>query len=129
MDNNQNEKGNFWWGVLGFFIPLVGLILYLMWKDTRKGDAKKAGIGAIVGSVASIVVPIIISGVFYLIIWPSIQSSLVDQTCKTYGTEYKAVRTEIGNTDQYNWCCCKDGSTNCSKDNPSCIIVVDEDNE
>ena len=26
------DKGSFGWAVLGFFIPLVGLILYFVWK-------------------------------------------------------------------------------------------------
>lgn len=36
------------WGVLGFFVPLAGLILYLVWKNDRPNDAKAAGIGALI---------------------------------------------------------------------------------
>lgn len=36
------------WGVLGFFVPLAGLILYLVWKNDRPYDAKAAGIGALI---------------------------------------------------------------------------------
>ena len=36
------------WGVLGFFVPLAGLILYLVWKNDRPSDAKAAGIGALI---------------------------------------------------------------------------------
>ena len=45
----SNDKGNFGWAVLGFFIPIVGWILYFVWKNTKPGDAKMAGIGGIVG--------------------------------------------------------------------------------
>ncbi len=53
------DSGSFGYGVLGFCIPLVGLILFLVWKDTKPRSAKIAGIGALV-SVA-------IGVVFYII--------------------------------------------------------------
>ena len=48
------DSGSIGWGVLGFFIPLVGLILFLVWKDTKPNSAKVAGIGAIIGVVVGI---------------------------------------------------------------------------
>ena len=59
MDNNINvtnpeDKGGFLWGLLGCCIPLVGLILFLVWKDNKPKTAKAAGIGAIVGVVVSV---------------------------------------------------------------------------
>ena len=42
------EKNVFLWGVLGFFVPIAGLILYLMWKQTKPQSAKKAGMGALI---------------------------------------------------------------------------------
>lgn len=35
-------------GVLGCCIPIVGLVLFLVWKDTKPKTAKAAGIGALV---------------------------------------------------------------------------------
>lgn len=60
MDNNtnitnENDKGGFLWGLLGCCIPLVGLILFLVWKDNKPKTAKSAGIGAIVGVVVGVV--------------------------------------------------------------------------
>lgn len=49
------DTGNIGWGVLGFFIPLVGLILYLIWKDEKPKTAKVAGKGALIGFIVSIV--------------------------------------------------------------------------
>lgn len=43
-----NDKGGFLWGVLGCCIPVVGLILFLVWKDQKPKTAKAAGIGALV---------------------------------------------------------------------------------
>ena len=50
MDENTNvvDKGGFLWGLLGCCIPIVGLILFLVWKDTKPKTAKAAGIGALV---------------------------------------------------------------------------------
>lgn len=43
------DSGSFGWAVLGFCFPLVGLILYLVWKGNKPLTAKRAGIGALVG--------------------------------------------------------------------------------
>ncbi len=60
MDNNMNvsnnnDNGGILWGLLGCCIPIVGLILFLVWKDTKPNSAKSAGIGAIVGVVVCVV--------------------------------------------------------------------------
>ena len=47
--SQSNDSGSFGWAVLGFFIPLVGLILWLVWKDSKPKSAKMSGIGALVG--------------------------------------------------------------------------------
>ncbi len=48
---NPADSGSFGWAVLGFFIPVVGLILWLVWKDQRPLDAAKAGKGALVSVI------------------------------------------------------------------------------
>lgn len=45
---NVVDNGGFGWGLLGCCIPVVGLILFLVWKDTKPNTAKAAGIGALV---------------------------------------------------------------------------------
>lgn len=49
--DNSNDNGGFLWGLLGCCIPIVGLILYLVWKDQKPKTAKAAGIGALVGVI------------------------------------------------------------------------------
>lgn len=49
----KTDKGNIGWGVLGFFFPLVGLILFLVWKDTKPGDSSMAGKGALLSVIIS----------------------------------------------------------------------------
>lgn len=46
MDNNDTEENGFLWGVLGFFFPLVGFILYFALKSSRPIGAKASGLGA-----------------------------------------------------------------------------------
>ena len=60
------------WGILSFLIPLVGLILFLMWKNERPQTAKVCGICALVSFIASIVI-----GVIYGIIVASLISSVI----------------------------------------------------
>ncbi len=65
MDNNLNtnvdDKGGFLWGLLGCCIPIVGLILFLVWKDSKPRTAKAAGIGALVCVVVYVVFYIIMA--------------------------------------------------------------------
>jgi hypothetical protein len=66
--SNSNDVGGFGWGLLGFCVPLVGLILYLVWKDTQPKNASAAGKGALIS--------VIVSVLFY-IIYIAIISALV----------------------------------------------------
>jgi hypothetical protein len=54
-----NDEGGFGWGLLGFCIPIVGLILYLVWMNERPNTAKSAGMGALISVGISIVFYII----------------------------------------------------------------------
>ena len=49
------DNGGFGWGLLGFCIPLVGLILFLVWKDTKPKTSKAAGVGALVSVIVLVV--------------------------------------------------------------------------
>ena len=53
------DAPNTGWAILGFFIPLAGLILYLINKDTYPQKAKSAGKGALIGFCVSIAFSII----------------------------------------------------------------------
>lgn len=45
------DSGSKGWGLLGCCFPLIGLILFLVWKDEKPRSAKAVGIGAIIGVV------------------------------------------------------------------------------
>lgn len=55
-ENVLPDSGGFGWGVLGFIFPLVGLILYLIWKDTKPKTAHSAGKGALISVIVVAVV-------------------------------------------------------------------------
>ena len=63
MDNNMNaeDKGGFLWGLLGCCIPIVGLVLFLVWKDTKPKTAKAAGIGSHISVILIVVWYILIA--------------------------------------------------------------------
>lgn len=45
--------------VLGFFFPLIGLILYLVWKANYPLKAKSCGKGALIGVIVEVVLYVI----------------------------------------------------------------------
>ena len=52
---------------LGFFFPIVGLILYLVWKDQTPLKAKSAGKGALIGIIVWTTLSIILAILAYVV--------------------------------------------------------------
>lgn len=71
-NNVSNQKvvaedtGGFGWGLLGFCIPLAGLILFLVWNNERPKTAKSAGLGALI-SVGAYVLMYVFFIIIYLV--------------------------------------------------------------
>lgn len=57
------DDGSIGWAFLGFFVPIAGLILYLVWKDTKPLSAKMAGKGALIYCIVAAAII-----VFYILI-------------------------------------------------------------
>ena len=57
----NGDTGSFGWAVLGFFIPFVGLILWLVWKDSKPVSAEQAGRGALVSVTITITLTIVVT--------------------------------------------------------------------
>lgn len=55
------DNGGFLWGLLGCCIPLAGLILFLVWKDTKPRTAKAAGLGALVAVLAPVLMYVLMA--------------------------------------------------------------------
>ncbi len=73
QDQVTNTENGYWlWGLLGFCIPVVGLILFIIWKDTKPKAAKSAGIGALIFVIIRYVLMILLggrAGLFYNNMW------------------------------------------------------------
>lgn len=62
---SMNDSGSLGWAVLGFFFPIVGLVLYLVWLQERPKSALMAGKGALVSAILGISIYIIAVGFFF----------------------------------------------------------------
>ncbi len=51
MRSPVQDAPNFGYALLGFFFPIVGLVLYLVWKDQTPLRAASAGKGALVAVI------------------------------------------------------------------------------
>ena len=45
-----NDSYEIIWMIVGFFIPLAGLILFLVWRESKPKSSKAAGIGALISA-------------------------------------------------------------------------------
>ena len=57
---NPAGTGSFGWVVLGCFIPVVGLILWLVWMDTQPKNAHRADKGALVSVIVVVAIYVLI---------------------------------------------------------------------
>ena len=76
----------------------------------------KEATGELNMTVVTIVAIAAVALLFYTFLWPVIQRQIVNQTCKTYGTDWRAVKvTTEGKTEEIDtgsnakvskWACC-----------------------
>lgn len=64
LSYNSNDTGSIGYGILGFIIPIVGLILFLTWKNEQPKNAKIAGKGALISIIISIIFYIIVLSLY-----------------------------------------------------------------
>ena len=60
--NGVLDAPSFGWGALGFFFPIIGLILYIVWKDQTPLRAKSCGKGALISVIVCVVAYVVIFG-------------------------------------------------------------------
>ena len=70
-ENNASKKGNFknidfGWALLGFFIPLLGVILLLAWNEKDPLKARSLGKGALVSVVLSFILAFLFGVIVFL---------------------------------------------------------------
>lgn len=54
---NDSKSVGWWW--LGFFFPLIGFVLWLVWTGDTPIRAKRVGWGALIGTIVSVAVTIL----------------------------------------------------------------------
>lgn len=54
------DAPSFGYAVLGFFLPVVGLVLYLVWREQTPLRAKSAGKGALCGVITNVVLSVLL---------------------------------------------------------------------
>ena len=68
QENDKKNKGSLWWGVLGFFVPVAGLVLFIVWLKDEPRSAKAAGIGALISvglAILLFVLMVVSAGVLF----------------------------------------------------------------
>ncbi len=115
MDNKEiveKEGSKFGWGVLGFFFPIVGLILFLVWLNTKKKASKAAGIGALIGFIVEIVMTVLMLifglGILSLILEPNVKTvklpPVVEEPVEEQNNNVCSVKATLGDKDYlYNY--------------------------
>ncbi|MDD6652522.1 MAG: hypothetical protein PUE43_01570 [Clostridium sp.] len=76
----------------------------------------KEATGELNMTVVTIVAIAAVALLFYAFLWPVIQKSIVTQTCKTYGADWKAIKVDNTTIDTGSqatvkkWACCPKGT-------------------
>lgn len=79
------DTGSIGWWFLGFFFPLIGLILFLVWRNDKPLSAKRAGWGALVGVIVSFVSGFLFSFIFAALFAEIFEEMLNDPA---FGSEF-----------------------------------------
>ena len=83
LDNSQNndlkDPSSFGFAILGFLIPIVGLILFLIYENKNPKRAKSAGKGALIGFITKIVISVILV-ILYFVFAFSLFRNLINET-------------------------------------------------
>lgn len=66
VDNIQ-DSGHVAWGLLGFLFPVIGLILFLVWKDEKPKTALMAGKGALISVILCVAATVLIFILFLVL--------------------------------------------------------------
>lgn len=61
---NKNEGSAFGYGVLGFFCPIVGFILFLVYLNNKKKVSRASLIGSVIGILVKVFLIILLLFVF-----------------------------------------------------------------
>lgn len=78
--DQSDDHSSFGFAILGFFIPIIGLILFLVYEGKKPKRAKSAGKGALIGFITKIVLSFVL-----VILFPIISTLLLSNM--SFGNE------------------------------------------
>ena len=82
--SDKSSKG---FAILGFFIPIIGLIRYLVYERKQPKRAKSAGKGALIGFITKIVVYIVIVILYIIFASLMIKGTMSNIDINTYNVD------------------------------------------
>ena len=83
------KESNILWGLLGFFVPIVGLILFFVWKKDKPKRAKAAIIGFIIYIILMVLVVVANLIIFALVMATATMSDSSDNSyTSSYNSNY-----------------------------------------
>lgn len=100
----NDDKTNIWLGILGFFIPLVGIILYFVYDKENHKRAMHSIKGAVIGIITKLVITVVylvlvFTGVFRLS--KNVVSYIMDDS--SYAENYDVTGEETTSFDFYDF--------------------------
>ena len=84
VSDDAPSKG---FAILGFFVPIIGLILYLIYERKQPKRAKSAGKGALIGFITKIVVYIVIVILYIIFASSMIKGTMSNIDINTYNVD------------------------------------------
>ena len=94
--NVSEDSSSIGFAILGFFIPIVGLILFLIYEGKNPKRAKSAGKGALIGFITEIVLSIILAilSVVFTVSLISNTSDVIESNIPAIGDVFREETTD-----------------------------------
>ena len=73
---NYQDKNNIGFNILSFFFPLVGLVLYILWKDEHPVKAKGCGKAALASVIVNAILTVIILVLYFVFFASTIANTI-----------------------------------------------------
>lgn len=97
FDNTTtDDNSSFVFAILGFFIPIIGLIIFLIYEGKKPKRAKSAGKGALIGFITKIVLSVFLV-ILYVVFATSLISNIsndIDSNTPAISNAFKGVTTD-----------------------------------
>ena len=71
---NYQDKNNIGFNILSFFFPLIGLVLYIIWKDEHPVKAKGCGKAALASVIVNAILTVIILVLYFTFVVGTIKT-------------------------------------------------------